>query len=57
MNFNDKLKKGLISGISFIIIALLIGIIFLHDIAFIFAGIGTIIIGITFLTYINRDGK
>lgn len=52
-----KVIRGLIIGIVFIIVAILIGIFLQHDIAFIFAGIGTIIIGITILTYINKDGK
>lgn len=53
----SKTKKGLLLGIILIIIAILIGIIFRHDIAFIFAGIGTIIIGITTLMYLNKDDK
>jgi uncharacterized membrane protein YkgB len=53
----SKTKKGLLLGITLIIIAILIGIIFRHDIAFIFAGIGTIIIGITTLMYLNKDDK
>lgn len=50
-------KKGLLLGIILIVIAILIGIIFRHDIAFIFGGIGTIIIGITTLMYLNKDDK
>ena len=50
-------KKGLLLGFILIVIAILIGIIFMHDIAFIFAGIGTIIIGITTLMYLNKDDK
>lgn len=57
MKLDAKLKKGLIIGFVLIIISSLIGLIFQHDIAFIFAGIGTIIIGISFLSYINKDGK
>lgn len=53
----SKTKKGLLLGIILIIIAILIGIIFRHDIAFIFAGIGTVIIGITTLMYLNKDDK
>ena len=51
------IQKGFIIGGILILIALLIGIIFQHDIGFIFAGIGTIIIGITILTYLNKDDK
>lgn len=57
MKIDNNLKKSFIVGIGFILIAFLIGIIFQHDISFIFAGIGTIIIGITILAYINKDGK
>ncbi len=53
----DKLKIGIFLGIILILIAILIGIIFEHDVAFIFAGVGTIIIGITFLGYINKGDK
>lgn len=51
------IQKGFIIGGILILIAILIGIIFQHDIGFIFAGIGTIIIGITILTYLNKDDK
>lgn len=47
-------KIGIIIGATLILIAILIGIIFRHDIAFVFAGTGTIIIGISALAYINR---
>ncbi len=53
----DKLKIGIFLGSILILIAILIGIILEHDVAFIFGGIGTIIIGITFLAYINRGDK
>lgn len=56
MKKNSKLINGLIIGIVFVIIAISIGIIFQHDIGFIFGGIGTVIIGISILTYINKDG-
>lgn len=52
-----KLKIGIFLGCILILIAILIGIIFQHDVAFIFGGIGTIFIGITFLAYINRGDK
>ncbi len=52
---SDKCKKGLILGIFLIGIAIIIGILFQHDIAFVFAGIGTILIGITFLAWINGN--
>ena len=51
------IQKGFIIGSILILIAILIGIIFQHDIGFIFAGIGTIIIGITILTYLNKEDK
>lgn len=50
-----KLTRGLLLGCLFIMIAIAIAVFFQHDIGFIFAGIGTIIIGITFLAYINKD--
>lgn len=53
----SSVQKGFIIGGILILIAILIGIIFQHDIGFIFAGIGTIIIGITILTYLNKDDK
>lgn len=55
--FDGKLIESFTIGVVFILIAILIGILFQHDIGFIFAGIGTIIIGITILAYINKDGK
>lgn len=51
----SKYKKGIICGIIFILISIIIGVIFEHDIAFIFAGIGVIIIGCSILAYINKD--
>lgn len=53
----SSVKRGIIIGAILILIAILIGILFQHDIGFIFAGIGTIIIGITILTYLNKDDK
>ena len=47
-------KKLIILGIFLIIIAILIGIIFMHDIAFIFGGVGVVSIGIAILLYINK---
>lgn len=52
-----KLTRGLLIGSFFIIVAIAIAIFFQHDIGFVFAGIGTIIIGITFLAYINQDNN
>ena len=52
-----RMFTGFMIGGILILIAILIGIIFQHDIGFIFAGIGTIIIGITILTYLNKDDK
>ncbi len=57
MDYMSKFKTGLILGSLLIVIAILIGIIFRHDIAFIFAGIGTSIIGITILAYLNKGDK
>ena len=53
----DKLRIGIFLGCILILIAILIGIIFEHDVAFIFGGSGTIIIGITVLFYINQGDK
>ncbi len=47
-------KKALIIGFVLIFIAILIGLIFQHDIAFVFAGLGIVIIGIAALSYINK---
>lgn len=52
-----NVKYGIILGSTLIVIAILIGIIFQHDIGFVFAGIGVVIIGISILTYINRGNK
>ncbi len=52
-----KYKKGILLGSLFILIAIVIGIIFRHDSAFIFGGIGTIFIGITFLAFINDSDR
>ena len=49
-----SIKTGFIIGISLIVIAILIGIIFNNDIAFLFAGLGTVIIGVSFLRHINK---
>ena len=57
MDYMSKFKTGLILGSLLIVIAILIGIIFRHDIAFIFAGIGTSIIGITILAYLNKGDQ
>lgn len=57
MNKFTNTKKGFMLGAILIAIAILIGIIFRHDIAFVFGGCGTIIIGITILMYLNKDGK
>lgn len=52
----DKLtiKNCLIFGIILILIGLIIGIVLENDIAFIFAGVGIVIIGISILRYINK---
>lgn len=52
-----NVKNGIISGSTLIIIAILIGIIFRNDIGFVFAGIGTVIIGISILAYINKGNN
>lgn len=51
------IKHGFITGIALIILAIGIGIITRNDIAFVFAGIGTMIIGFTTLIYINKGDK
>lgn len=50
-------KYGIIIGSTLILIAILIGIIFQHDIGFVFAGFGVVIIGISILTLINKGNK
>ena len=50
-------KNGMIIGSILILIAIAIGIIFQHDIGFVFAGIGIVIIGISILTYINKGNN
>lgn len=57
MEHLPKIKTGFIIGVALIFVAILIGILFRHDVAFIFAGIGTSIIGITILAYLNKDDK
>ncbi len=52
-----KYKRGLAFGVLLILISIAIGILFQNDIGFIFAGIGTVIIGITILMLINQDEK
>lgn len=49
-----KYKIGFIIGASLIVAAILIGILLNNDIAFIFAGIGLVITGISTLAHINR---
>jgi hypothetical protein len=51
--FNSKI--GIIIGITIIIFAIIIGIISGSDLGFLLSGIGTIIMGISILTYINKD--
>lgn len=59
ISLKEKLtvKNGIILGIVLILIGILIGILFLSDIGFIFAGFGTVSIGISILMYINKDDK
>lgn len=58
---NKKLKKNFIIGIALgivlIITAIIVGIITENDIGFVFAGIGTSIIGISILIFINKNHK
>ena len=49
-----SIKTGFIIGITLILIAILIGIIFNNDIAFVFAGLGLVMIGISTLRHINK---
>lgn len=49
-----KERNAIIIGCLLIVIAITSGIIFRHDVSFIFAGIGIVIIGLAFLSYINR---
>ena len=53
--FNSKI--GIIIGITIIIFAIIIGAISGNDIGFLLAGIGTIIMGISILAFINKDNK
>jgi len=48
-----KYVKLAILGVIFILIAIIIGILFEHDIAFLFCGTGIVMIGFAILTYIN----
>lgn len=57
MKKNINFKSGFIIGFILIGIAILIGYIFEHDVAFIFAGLGTVIIGISILTIINKGNN
>lgn len=57
VKLKKKLRIGLITGVALIVIAILIGIITENDIGFLFAGIGTIIIGISILLFINKNTK
>lgn len=50
-----KPKVGIIIGIIIIIFAIIIGIISGNDVGFLLAGIGTIIMGISILAFINKD--
>ncbi len=52
-----NVKMGFIIGLCLVVIAILIGIIFEHDIAFVFAGLGTVIIGISILAIINKGNN
>lgn len=49
-----KIMNAIIVGCILITIAIIIGILYQHNIAFVFAGSGIIIIGIAFLSYVNR---
>ena len=57
VRLKNKLKIGLITGGALIIIAILIGLITENDIGFVFAGFGTVIIGISILLFINKNNK
>lgn len=57
MKKNINFKSGFLIGFILIAIAILIGLIFRHDIAFVFAGLGTVIIGISILTIINNGNN
>lgn len=57
MKTKPNYKIGFIIGCALIIIAILIGIIFEHDIAFIFGGMGVVVCGITALIYINKGNE
>lgn len=51
---SDKTKKGLLIGFLFIVISAFVTMAYQHDIAFFFAGLGTIVIGVTILATINK---
>ena len=53
----ENYKIGFIVGIVLIVIAILIGLIFQHDIAFVFGGLGIVSIGVATLLYINRGNQ
>ncbi len=54
---NTKYRNSFCLGMSLVLVALAIGIFLESDIGFLFAGAGIIIIGITFLAYINRNNQ
>ncbi len=53
----ENYKIGFIVGIVLIVIAILIGLIFQHDIAFVFGGLGIVSIGVATLLYINKGNQ
>lgn len=55
MDYKKNFKITMSVGIIIILIGIIIGILFEHDIAFVFGGIGTILIGLSILSYINKN--
>jgi hypothetical protein len=52
-----NIKIGIIIGIALIITGIVVGIITENDIGFFFAGMGTSVIGISILVFINNNHK
>ena len=52
-----NIKIGIIIGIALIITGIVVGIITENDIGFFFAGMGTSVIGISILVFINNNQK
>lgn len=50
-------KNGIVIGCISVLIGIIIGVTLESDIGFVFAGLGTMIIGFSTLTFINKKEK